>query len=127
VAKLVKGSVNNQQGKKADVVFINWNLTPAQKKELKAAELSLEWVDTQQIRLSDEGYKISTQRDEWNNCYSCFITTREKDHVNAGFILTGRGSTPMKAFKQAVYIGFHIMEGEFARYSTLTAKDEIDD
>lgn len=122
-----QGSVNNQPGKKADVTFINWNLTPAQKKELKAAPLDLDWVDTQEIRLCDEGYKISYQRDDWNNCYSCFITVREKEHVNAGFILTGRGSTPLKAFKQAVYIGFHIMEGEFARYSTLTTKDEIDD
>lgn len=121
------GSVNNQRGKQADVIFINWNLSPAQKKELKAAAFTLDWADTQFIRLADEGYKVSLQFDTYNECYSCFITTRDKEHVNAGYILTGRGTTPLKAFKQAVYIGFHIMEGEFARYSTLEGREEIDD
>jgi len=126
-SKSTKKPTNSQKGKFADVTFVTLTLDKKQKAELKAQAWGIEEFDTAVLRLAEYGYKVSMQEDEFNKCYSCFITQRKADGQNYGYILTGRGSTPAKAVKQAIYIGFHLLEGSFENYSPDQRGEDLDD
>jgi len=125
--KPIKSKASAVQGKTADVLFINWSLTKEEKADLKSRSFSLEECDDALLKACEAGYKVSVQFDDYNECYACFVTQRDKKGANFGYILTGRGSTPVKAIKQALYIGFYLMNGDFAAYSTKVGREEIDD
>jgi len=127
MAATPKPAPNKQKGKFADVTFITLTLDKKQKAELKAQPWDLEIFETAVLRVVEAGYKVSMQEDTYNKCYSCFVTQREKDGDNFGYILTGRGSTPSKAVKQALWIGFHILEGKFENFNPETKGEELDD
>lgn len=115
------------KGKYADVMWVNYSLTKADREALKKAVWTLEDLEDCLIKLTESNYKVSVQWDDRQDCYSCFIITRDSEHENAGYICTGRGSTPHKAIKQAYYIGFHILEGVFSNVNQYSDKGELDD
>lgn len=127
----MSASKNNKatgtKGKFADVTFVNYSLTAKDKQELKKAVWTLDDLDSCLVRLAESGYKTSTQYDERNSCFTCFIIQREQEHENFGYICTGRGSTPHKAIKQAYYIGFHVLEGVFSNVEQYSSPDALDD
>lgn len=115
------------KGQFADVIWVNYSLTKADREALKKAVWTLDDLDDCLIKLNEAGYKVSTQYDDKQACYACFIIQRDSEHENAGYICTGRGSAPHKAIKQAYYIGFHILEGVFSNVNQYSDKGEIDD
>lgn len=110
-----------------DVKFVNWSLSAEEKSACKAWELSLEDYDNALISLIEAGYKITSSYDNFRHCHTCSLVATESAKQNNGYILTGKGSTPLKAIKQALYIHFHIMSEDWAAYSTATPQDIIDD
>lgn len=52
----------------------------------------------------DSGFKFTFSSDNYNRCFQVIAGRVDKDHRDFGILLTGRGSTPIKAFKQWVYI-----------------------
>jgi len=115
------------KGRLADVVWVNYSLTKADRDELKKAVWTLEDLDDCLTKLTEMGYKVSVQYDDRQEAYACFIIHRDETHENAGYICTGRGSTPYKAIKQAYYIGFHILEGVFSNIQQYPSSQTIDD
>lgn len=110
-----------------DVSFINWSLSPEEKAACKAWSLSLEDYDNAIGNLVEGSYKTTISYDGFRSCFTCSIVPTKDAKSNQGYILTGKGSTPLKALKQALYIHFHIMDTEWAAYSTAKAMEELDD
>lgn len=107
--------------------FINVPLSPEQKAEIKAWLNSLEELDDALLKTCDSGYKVTIRYDDRNECFAAWIAPIDPGHANSGFILSGRGSTPLKAFKQAYYIHAHLFEGDWAGNYKDFREGEIDD
>jgi len=110
-----------------DAKFINWSLSVEQKQQVKAWLPDLEEVDDLETEIIQEHAKITRSYDEFAECYSCSIVPTAKHKTNYGYILVGKGSTPLKAFKQAVYIHKQVFSGDWSTYSTGGRAEEMDD
>lgn len=92
--------------------FVNVNLEDKQREELKAIQWTHEQFDSAFNALCNDGYSLKLRYDARNDCFSAWLLAPD-GHKNSGRILSGRGSTPMKAVKQLVFIHFKILEGEW--------------
>jgi len=123
---------NNGKGRKPSkrfnsAQFINWSLSAEEKTTCKAWVITCEEVDDLTLKANEEGYKITYSYDSYGSCYSVAIVPTDSAKQNQGYILTGKGSTPIKAFKQAMFIHHSIMGGDWAAYSQKTENEEFDD
>jgi len=107
--------------------FVNYPLSTDEKAAIKAISLTLDDYENFLIKLSEEGYKITISYDAFNQCYSCFLMHKDADHTNAGYMLSGKGSTPLKAFKQCSYIHYQIFDEDWSAHFAPQNRDEIDD
>lgn len=83
--------------------FINRDLTTQEAEACKLWEFSEEEAFDTLEKITQEGYKVTFRLDEYHHCAGCWLLP-EKTHLdNAGKILTGRGSSAYKAFKQVYY------------------------
>jgi hypothetical protein len=99
--------------------FVNYDLTLNEREQCKAWQLTLEELDNLMLGMVESGYNITLNYDVRNQAYGCFIKVRSDENVNAGLILTGRGSTPLKAFKQAYYKHTTVFDGTWGSYDVL--------
>ena len=106
--------------------FVNYDLTVNEKSDCKAWVLTLEDMDNLMLGMVEQGYNITLNYDNRNACYGCFIKCRDAGMVNEGLILTGRGSTPLKAFKQAMYKHTTIYDGTWGAYD-VAGNNGLDD
>jgi hypothetical protein len=109
------------------VQFINYNLTDEQKKAVREWNLSLDQLSQGTMQLVDEHFKVTLKYDDYSKAYACFVNPDGPEHPFTGWILTGRGSSPLKALKQALYIHFTVFEGNWLEYAHDVRADEIDD
>jgi hypothetical protein len=122
-----KSAKEKRVKKQYDVKFINYSLSAAQKSELKSLTWTLEDHDTALIRLNEGGYNVSHKYDDYGECFSCFVSPAPGNLANEGYILTGRGSTPVKAFKQACYLHWQIFDQDWSEHYTSREKEGFDD
>lgn len=84
--------------------FVQYELDAKELAECKGWDLDGDALWLEVLAFVDDGYSVSVKYDSYSNAYACFIQVRgQDDHVNAGLILSGRGSTPAKACKQAIF------------------------
>lgn len=105
------------------VSWVNYTLTTDEKKALKTAEFD---ADNALLRLVEEGYKITMGFDKFNECFSCFVVPTGEGHKHTGMILSGRGSTPLKALKQGCYIHWQVFDGDWTDVR-VSQREELDD
>lgn len=105
------------------IAWVNYNLSDEQKHELKAQTFDL---DSALLRLTEEDLKVTISYDDYNQCYACFLIPKNKDSINYGSILSGRGSTPTKSVKQAAYLHWQIFEGNWTE-GRLPRREILDD
>jgi len=110
-----------------ETVFISFPLSEEQKQEIKRVTFNLDDVDSAIIRLCEENYKVSFSFDEYSSAYAVFITPKGDKHRNAGFILTGRGSSPHKALKQAYYVHTSLFDGDWSGWKDERRNADLDD
>lgn len=110
-----------------DVKFINWSLSAEEKATVKAWQPTIEEMDDHELKTIQAGHKITTSYDNYGDCYSTSIVPTQDNKTNAGYILTGKGSTPFKSRKQALYIHLWIFSQDWSSYSTGGGKEELDD
>lgn len=110
-----------------DVQFVNWSLSADEKAACREWSLVLDDYDDAVGSLIEAGYKVTVSYDNFRSCYTASIVPTKDAKSNQGYILTGKGSTSLKAIKRALYIHFHIMGEEWAAYSTAKAVEELDD
>lgn len=82
--------------------FINVDLTGEQRAQCKSLLNGEGELDSEVLRMVEAGYQITLNWDSYNQCFGCFVKAKSGAAlVNEGLILTGRGSSPLKALKQA--------------------------
>lgn len=107
--------------------FINYSLSKEQKDEIKSTALTLEYADDILSKLAEANYKITFSYDDFAECFAAHIVPKGSQHKNAGFILAGRGSTPLKALKQAAYMHWQIFDEDWSEYYTERGREQLDD
>jgi len=106
--------------------FVRFTLTDEQKKIIKTSSFTASAMSDAIEELTQEGYKITFRWDDYGECQGCWLVAPDKDNDNAGLILAGRGSTGLKAFKQAYWL--HTVEFKAIwPHPTGTSKQELDD
>lgn len=105
----VKQGNGHARGRRAaarfnDVRFVQYELDEAERAACKAWDMDAAALFLAGAGLCDDGYTLTLKFDAYSDAYACFVQVRgESEHVNAGLILAGRGSTPEKALKQALF------------------------
>lgn len=110
-----------------DNQFVQYELDKQQQAECKAWKVSADEIFGAVSALVDDGYKVSIRWDTYSECYGCFIQDSSGATPNAGYILTGRGSTVEKCLKQALYKHHTCLSGEWAGYVERAGRGVIDD
>jgi len=110
-----------------NTVFISFPLSEEQKREVKNAAWDLGELDNTLSRLCEENYKVTFSYDDYSSAYACFITPKGDKHSNFGYILTGRGSSPHKALKQAYYVHAVLFEGDWSGWKDERRNTDLDD
>lgn len=114
-------------GRFNDATFINWSLSVEQKQEVKAWSPTSGEVDDLLSEVIQEDCKVTFGYDDFGQSFTCSFVPQAKHKTNYGFILVGRGSTPVKAFKQAFYIHKSVFSGDWSTYSKGSRTEELDD
>lgn len=84
--------------------FVAYELDVAQQAACKGWGVTSDDLWQEMLALVDDGYKISIKYDDKSSCYAAFlIGGDDPGDPNHGFILSGRGTTPAKAFKQGLF------------------------
>lgn len=121
---------NKSKGKSErfnDVRFVQYELSAEEKKQCKSWCTSFEEIDTLLLRLMEGGYRASEKWDDYGKCFAAFIQTFDTKHPHFGCILTGRGSTPLKALKQALFKHYVVFDEEWGSWLEARGGVEIDD
>jgi len=107
--------------------FVNYALSKEQKDELKNTALTLEYADDILTKFAEANYKITFSYDDFGDCYAAHVVPKGSEHKNAGYILAGRGSTPLKALKQAAYMHWQIFDEDWSEFYTERGRELMDD
>jgi len=84
--------------------FVNYELDLAEQAECKGWDVPSDDLWKEVSALVDDGYSVSVKFDTFSEAYASFVRGGNTDgDPNSGLVLTGRGSTPAKAIKQAVF------------------------
>lgn len=76
----------------------------------------------------DNGFKFTFGYDSYNKCFQVIGARSDREHKDAGILLTGRGSTAIKAFKQWVYIQTRLVgDADWSELLENGVNHEIDD
>ena len=110
-----------------DSEFVNYTLTEQERSHVKSLWAGPSDGDNAIIRLIEQGYSLSVSWDAFSSCFMCIIRPKGDPAPNAGFLLSGRGSTPLKAIRQAWYIHEFVFEHDWAAHFTRQSATEIDD
>jgi len=108
--------------------FINYQLTEDDKRAVKSIEFDaddvLSWLD----KVIDSGFKITLSYDDYSHANMCVGTRADKNHEDFGILLSGRGSTPAKAFRQWLYIKDTIIgDATWTEWLDSASTPDIDD
>lgn len=108
--------------------FLNIQLSDEDKSIIKSAAYDEATYASDLEKWIDNGFKFTFSSDDFNHCFQVIGTRQDKEHVDYGILLTGRGSTPVKALKQWVYVQTRLIaESDWASLLEEPIKREIDD
>jgi len=110
-----------------DAEFVNYELGKDEQARCKAWQFDLDTLSDALLRLADSGYVVSCKFDTYSEAHSAFLRQAVPDGENAGYILSGRGSSPLKALKQVIFKHFVLFEQSWAQYSTPKITEDYDD
>lgn len=110
-----------------DVEFVQFELSEEQKQLLKAQPLDALVLDDLAVKLVEADYRVSLKWDDRNECHACYIQRVGLEGDNVGAILTGRGSSPLKALRQALFKHFVALEEQWGSWRKSNSRELIDD
>jgi len=106
--------------------FIEYDLTEPERAELKKLEFGIVDANVQLENLVRDEYRVSFGFDFYNSTFTCSLSHKDPKHRNAGWVLVGRGSEPIKALKQVVYKHHTIFDGDWSNARAMS-RSELDD
>lgn len=93
------------------VRWVDPQLSEQEKRELKEKPFDLSAYEDCLLALTEQDYSIKLQFDVYSRCFVCHVVPKGEKHINKGMILSGRGSTALKALKQAYFKHHRFFDG----------------
>lgn len=108
----------------ADAEFVNYELTEEQVAAYRGWRSDIAGVDTEWQEACENGYKFSTKYDSYSSAFAVFMFPDEGSE-NYGYILTGRGGTPLRALCECLYKHSRVLRGDWrsVRRSAVSTDD----
>jgi len=108
--------------------FLNIDLSDEDRAFIKSTKYDgNEWL-ADLDKWIDNGFKFTFSYDTYNHCFQVIGTRSDKEHVDYGILLAGRGSTAVKSFKQWIYIVTRlIQDNDWTSLLDVGVSKEIDD
>lgn len=110
-----------------DVVFIKRELSADEQRACKEQVLTGAAFAIQLVDVTSKGYKVTLRFDDFTGGYAAYMQHTSAAHANYGYILTGRGSDVLKAFKQLLYKHYNLCPDQDWKTLAGPAKDWLDD
>jgi len=110
-----------------DAKFVQYELDKESQAMCKAWDLTSDALVDMLNGLADSGYRITVKYDTYSSSYAASMQEVHDTGRNSGLILTGRGTTAVKALKQLFFKHFHIMDGVWGEYAGFDFRSNIDD
>lgn len=108
--------------------FLNIQLTDEDKATIKRTEYDNAAWQADFDKWVDNGFKFTFSQDEYNHCLQVIGTRQDKEHPDFGILMSGRGSSCLKAFKQWIYIQTRLIgEATWTECLKPDTRFEIDD
>lgn len=108
--------------------FININLSEEDRAKIKSSPTDEKLLLLTMEGMIKEGYKFSFSWDNYSQCFQVIGTRSAKDHPDYGILLSGRGSSPIKAYKQWLYmVSTYIGEDGWSEAMDGTSRYTVDD
>jgi hypothetical protein len=107
--------------------YVNYELSKAEKEDLKGKDFSLEAFAGYIEAMNADSYTVKFAYDYYNRCFQCVLGVNDPKHENYGIFLSGRGSSPTKALKQAMYIHHTICQKQWGDWLNKPTAEEMDD
>lgn len=122
---------SRENGRRADrfndATFVQYELDKDAQAACKAWKMDADASFNAIHTMVDCGYSFTLKFDTFSDSYAAFCSQKAPEGENAGFILTGRGSTPEKALKQLFYKHFEVMAERWEQFAVSRSAREIDD
>jgi hypothetical protein len=125
--KPVKREAPKNNSSYEQATFIQRELEITEQVACKEWDFSPEDAWAHLAQMTDDGYKVTFRWDEYNECFACWLLPDKEKSKNHGLILTGRGSSSYKAYKQAIYKHSVLFQEEWPRDIDRRGGREIDD
>lgn len=107
--------------------FVSVSLTDEDKVACKAWHFDeTMWMNFMNEMIA-QGYKFTTRNDTSGSGYVVWMSTTTEDHVHKGWMLSGRGSSILKAFKQLAFIHFKVLGEDWRTNMVTKQSDTYDD
>jgi len=107
--------------------FVLYELNKDQTAECKSQPNDAETLFGAMEAMITDGYAFSLKTDSYSGGIGCWVRHTDPDHANGGLILSGRGSTALKALKQVLFKHHICMAGLWTEYAERRDSDFIDD
>jgi hypothetical protein len=84
--------------------FVRVEPSEKERQTIKALDFSAENMSDALEELTQAEYKVTFKWDTYADCQCCWLIAPDSNEDNKGLILSGRGSTAVKAFKQVFWL-----------------------
>lgn len=111
----------------AQKMWVKYELDKKERELVKTWKPSFDEVDAQIAEALGEIYRCGVSYDTERKCWLVVMQTKHDDGPHANLLLSARGSTPLKAFKQLVYKHLELFRGKWPPRDDLSEDLLIDD
>lgn len=105
--------------------YINFKITEEERGQVREWATTADELWEQIARLLDSQYQFKVSYDDGNDCYVCYIQGHWKlNKPDANWTLIGRGSSWEKAVRQALWMHFEGLGGEWQTMKNKSAQEK---
>jgi len=106
------GNRRGQGSYQRDSEFVNYELSADQVAAYRVWRSDIETIDLAWKEACENGYRFSTKYDDYNSAFAVYMLPDEGSD-NSGYILTGRGGTPLRALCECLYKHSELLRGDW--------------
>jgi len=108
-------------------LWVQYELDKKERELVKLWKPSFDEADAQIAEAMGEIYRCGISYESERKCWLVVMQTKHDEGPHANLLLSARGSTPLKAFKQIIYKHLEIFRGKWPPRDDLEEKLVIDD
>lgn len=124
--RAIEGTAKKKAAQQFETVFVNYSLSAQEKDQCKLWCPTLDELDTELYAVCRDLFKVTVKYDAYSDGYAAWLVPHNTNTELAGMILSGRGSTPIKAVRQVLFL-HNMMGGDWGSYAVTKKEFSFDD